>query len=219
MPAARTPPRLLPGADLWRGQHIGLLGGSFNPAHDGHLYISKEALKRLGLDHVWWLVSPQNPLKSRQDMAPLAERIMQARKIARDPRIHVTAIESRLGTRYTVDTLKELKRLAPAAHFVWLMGADNLAQFTRWHRWDEIMHLVPLAIFDRGHYSLRGLTGKMATRFRQSRLSAGAAKAIATTKTPAWIFITLRRHPLSATEIRAKRKTVEKHLCTATSKE
>lgn len=206
MPMARQATGLLPGAGLWRGQRVGLLGGSFNPAHDGHRYISQEALKRLGLDHVWWLVTPQNPLKSRRDMAPLADRVANAQTVARHPRIHVTAIEDRLRTRYTVDTLKALKRLAPATHFVWLMGADNLAQFTQWYRWDEIMHLVPLAIFDRDHYSLRGLTGKMATRFRQSRLSIGAAKAIALQKTPAWIFITLRRHPLSATKIRAERR-------------
>lgn len=210
---------MLPGAALWRGQRIGLLGGSFNPAHDGHRYISVTALKRLGLDHVWWLVSPLNPLKSKEGMAPFAERVAMAKKVARHPRIHVSTIENRLHTRFTVDTLERLQKLAPATQFVWLMGADNLAQFPLWHRWEDIMRTVPLAIFDRDHYSLRGMAGKMAYRFRHSRMSVGAAKAIATEKPPAWIFITLRRHPLSATKIRNEPTMADSGLRNATTKE
>lgn len=200
-PAPRCFPQL-PGMDLWRGQRIGLLGGSFNPAHEGHLHISLEAIKRLNLDHVWWLVSPQNPLKSSKDMAPLQDRLRYARSLVRHPRIHVSDIEQRLGTTYTANTLERLKSLLPHSRLIWLMGADNLQQFPNWKRWTDIVATVPLAVFDRNHYSLRGLTGKMATRFRHSRLSVQAAKALATKTAPAWVFISLRRHPASATEIR-----------------
>ncbi len=210
---------ILPGAGLWRGQRIGLLGGSFNPAHDGHRYISVTALKRLRLDHIWWLISPQNPLKSTKDMAPFAERVAIAKKVARHPRIHISTIEERLHTRFTIDTLEYLQKLVPTSRFVWLMGADNLIQFPLWHRWEDIIHLVPLAIFDRDHYSLKGLTDKVAYRFRHSRMSIGAEKAIATKTPPAWTFITLRRHPLSATSIRTAQMMVDRDLRTATVKE
>ncbi len=195
----------VPASARWRGLRIGLLGGSFNPAHEGHLYISGEALKRLGLDHVWWLVSPQNPLKPRAGMAPLGERLARARAAARHPRIHVTALECRLGTRYTADTLRRLRAAVPGAHFVWLMGADNLVGFTGWKRWREILSLVPLAVIDRDRYAFRGLTGKVASRYRHCRLPQGARKALATTRTPVWTFISLRRHPISATALREGR--------------
>src|SRR6185437_14156158 len=128
---------------------IGLLGGSFNPAHEGHLAMSLYALKRLGLRQVWWLVSPQNPLKPSKGMAPFAQRLEQARQLTHDPRIVVTDIEAQLGTRYTVDTLRELRRHFPHTHFVWLMGADNMEQMPRWRRWPQIFMQVPVAIFRR----------------------------------------------------------------------
>lgn len=205
---ARARPEALPaapGAAIWRGCRIGLLGGSFNPAHEGHLYISVQALKRLGLDHVWWLVSPQNPLKSKRGMAPFAHRLASARAAARHPRVHASALEHRLDTRYTADTLERLCAAVPGAHFVWLMGADNLAQFTKWQRWPDILATVPLAVIDRPHYSLHGLTGKLAARYRHDRLPKGALKALATKPTPSWTFVTLRRHPASATVIREAR--------------
>ncbi|MEL0144019.1 MAG: nicotinate-nucleotide adenylyltransferase, partial [Alphaproteobacteria bacterium] len=121
-------------------RRIGLLGGSFNPAHDGHRYISVEALKRLGLDEVWWLVSPQNPLKPESGMAPFAQRLEYARQIVRHPRIRVSAIEAEMGTRYTANTLESLVQLYPAAKFVWLMGADNLVQISAWRDWSKIFH-------------------------------------------------------------------------------
>ena len=132
-----------------RRRRVGLLGGSFNPAHDGHLHISREALKALKLHQVWWLVSPQNPLKPAKGMAPLTKRLDTARAIARDPRILVTDLECRLGVNRTALTLKQLARRYPNISFVWLMGADNLAQTPRWWRWTRIFHTTRVAIFDR----------------------------------------------------------------------
>lgn len=208
-PRHTTPPSRLPpiaGASLWRGLRVGLLGGSFNPAHDGHRYISVEAMKRLGLDAVWWIVSPGNPLKDPSGMAPLERRLAVARRIADHPRIHVDAPEARLGTRYTADTLPRLRRAMPRTRFVWLMGADNLAQVTKWQRWQAIVDSMPLAVIDRDGYSIEGLGSLMAVRYRHSRLCAGARTSVATTQPPVWTFIPLRRHPQSATAIRARRQ-------------
>lgn len=194
----------LPGAARLRGLRIGLLGGSFNPAHEGHLHISLEALKRLDLDRVWWLVSPQNPLKSRKGMVPLGERLLRARRLARHPRILVTALERRLGTVYTADTLARLQARAPGVRFVWLMGADSLLTLPRWHHWHDVPASVPLVIFDRERYAHRSLAGVFTSRYRHDRVPVGARKSIATSTTPAWTFIALRRHPQSATAIRAR---------------
>ncbi len=189
-----------------RSGRVGLLGGSFNPAHDGHCQISLLALKYLGLDEVWWLVSPQNPLKSSKNMAPLAERMVEARKIAHHPRIRVTDAEQRLGTRYTVDTLNALKQRLPRVRFVWLMGADNLVQLPRWARWTEICEAVPIAIFARASYSFRALTGRAARRYAAFRVSPGAGPALSGQKPPAWVFFPIRLHPASATKIRARKR-------------
>ena len=141
------PPRLFAG--LGRRPRIGLLGGSFNPAHDGHRTIGLRALRELRLDAVWWLVSPQNPLKPRAGMAPLAERLAGARRVARHPRIRASALEAALGTRHTVDTVAALRRRWPKARFVWLTGADNLLQMPAWRRWPALFRAVPVAVFDR----------------------------------------------------------------------
>jgi nicotinate-nucleotide adenylyltransferase len=191
------------------GRRIGLLGGSFNPAHQGHLHISREALKRLRLDEVWWLVSPQNPLKPKAGMAELAERVAAARKVA-GRRIRVTDIENRLGTRYTIDTLCALQRGFPRVHFVWLMGADNLAQISRWKGWQDIFARLPIAVFDRPAYSLRALSSPAALRFAAQRIAAQRAGDLALTPPPAWSFIRSRLHPASATEIRAKQRRLKK---------
>ncbi|OIQ92532.1 putative nicotinate-nucleotide adenylyltransferase [mine drainage metagenome] len=183
-------------------RRVGLLGGSFNPAHDGHRHISLAALAALGLDEVWWLVSPQNPLKAARDMAPLAARLARARARARHPAIRVTGLESRLATRYTADTLAALCRRFPARRFVWLMGADNLAQFPRWERWEQIFHRVPIAVFDRSPYSFQALAGKAGTRFRSSRRPPRRARLLAADPPPAWVFLHQRRHPASATALR-----------------
>ncbi|MBM3560472.1 MAG: nicotinate-nicotinamide nucleotide adenylyltransferase, partial [Alphaproteobacteria bacterium] len=142
----------LPGSPLFRGLRVGLLGGSFNPAHDGHRYVSTEALRRLGLDEVWWLVSPQNPLKPAAGMAPLAERLAGARAVARHPRIRITALEARLGTTWTIDTIVALGRRFPGTRFVWLMGADNLVQIPRWRDWSSIFNRIAIAVIARAPY-------------------------------------------------------------------
>jgi nicotinate-nucleotide adenylyltransferase len=197
------PPRV-DDAITTRGRRIGLLGGSFNPAHDGHLHITMEALKRLRLDEVWWLVSPQNPLKPGIGMAPLAQRMASARKVARDRRIKVTNVEQRLGTRYTADTLRALKRRFPAVRFVWIMGADNLVQIPRWDDWERIFHTVAIAILDRPDYSYKALSGKAAQRFRRFRMQEKAAALLAAKEPPAWVFLHCRLHPSSATQIRSR---------------
>ena len=188
------------------GQRIGLLGGSFNPAHGGHLHISREALKRLDLDEVWWLVSPQNPLKPMAGMAPLAERLEQAAEVAQaDRRIRVTDIEARLGTTYTADTLQKLRRRFPRARFVWLMGGDNLAQFPYWQRWQQIFRTVPVAIFARPPSSLKALAGAAGQRFARARVAENSARGLPLMSPPAWVFFHTRLDPRSATGIRAKR--------------
>ncbi|MBP2295231.1 nicotinate-nucleotide adenylyltransferase [Azospirillum rugosum] len=190
---------------LHAGLRIGLLGGSFNPAHAGHRHISLHALKALGLDQVWWLVSPQNPLKPVRGMASLPERMAEARGVARHPRIRVTDIERDLGTRYTADTLAELKRRFPRTRFVWLMGADNLRQIPRWRDWTRIFRLVPVAVLARPTYSMSALGGMAAQRYARRRVKDHRAKGLAGHATPAWIFLRNPLHPASATAIRRAR--------------
>ncbi len=191
----------LPGA----GRRIGLLGGSFNPAHRGHLDISRAALRRLDLDQVWWLVSPQNPLKPERGMAPLGQRVTGARRLARGPQFRAGALESALGTVYSADTVTALVRRFPRCRFVWLMGADNLVQISRWKNWETIFRTLPVAVFDRPSYSLRALTAPAARRFAGQRLPEAAARSLAERKPPAWVFVHQRLNPQSATRIRAGR--------------
>jgi nicotinate-nucleotide adenylyltransferase len=189
-----------------RRRTVGLLGGSFNPAHDGHRHISLMALKRLGLDEIWWLVSPQNPLKPVAGMAPFAERLAGARAAARHPRIRATGIEARLGSSYTAETLARLARRLPGLKFVWLMGADNLRQIDQWKDWPEIFRRVLVAVFARPTYSLRALAGKAAHRFQRFRIAETAAHKLVRAEPPHWVFLTGPQSPLSATAIRAARK-------------
>jgi nicotinate-nucleotide adenylyltransferase len=147
---------------------IGLLGGSFNPAHGGHRYVSDVARKALGLDAVWWLVTPGNPLKRASELAELLVRMARAKQVA-GPRIVVTDIESRLGTRYTIDTLRALRRRFPATRFIWLMGSDNLAGFARWKRWADIPLLVPVVVVRRPGSVLAALSSPLLQRFGQAR--------------------------------------------------
>lgn len=187
-----------------RKQRIGILGGSFNPAHEGHLHISGAALKVLQLDQIWWLVSPQNPLKSPYTMAPLADRLQRAAAVAGDHRIVVTDLESRLGSTRTALTLSRLKQRYPAISFVWLMGADNLAQCPHWWRWTRIFQTTRVAVFDRSPYSYGALAGVAAKRFAEART--GKPSALWHRRLPAWTYIAIRRHPASATAIRAQHK-------------
>jgi nicotinate-nucleotide adenylyltransferase len=182
---------------------IGLLGGSFNPAHEGHRAISREALKRLRLDRVWWLVSPQNPLKPTDQTADLAQRLAAARAIADHPRVVVTDLERRIGTRYTVDTLAWLTRRC-RARFVWLIGADNMAQLPRWRRWQRLVRMVPIAVFDREPYSYLALAGRMASAYAGGRLAERRAPVLAECPPPAWVYLRLRRHQASSTALRQR---------------
>jgi nicotinate-nucleotide adenylyltransferase len=190
------------------GARIGLLGGSFNPAHAGHRHISALALKRLDLDAVWWLVSPQNPLKPAHGMARLAERLAGAAAVAHPPGtrlpIRVTALERHLPSALTAETLRALAGWFPQARFVWLMGADNLAQIDRWARWQEIFHTVGVAVLDRPAYSFRPLAGKAARRFARARVPEAEAGTLALKSPPAWTFLHIPKSALSATALRAR---------------
>lgn len=187
------------------GAHrIGLLGGSFNPAHHGHLHISRLAIEALHLHEVWWLVSPQNPLKPSAGMAPVERRLATARTLARDPRIRVTDLERRLGTRYTLDTLRAIRAAFPGLRFVWLMGADNLAQLPRWRRWRDILAECPVAVFDRPSYVEQALSGVAAREFARWRVEPAEAAGILYRRPPAWVFLHTPLDDTSATEIRAR---------------
>jgi nicotinate-nucleotide adenylyltransferase len=175
---------------------IGLLGGSFNPAHDGHLYVSETAIRRLKLDYVWWLVSPQNPLKTPDGMADLALRLERARKVAAaHPRLIVTGLEDALGTRFTVDTVRALQRRFPQVRFVWLMGSDNLVQFSRWRNWQQIGSLIPIAVVQRPGSIMAALNAAAARRFGTVRGT--------TLRPPALTVLDGVRNPQSATRLRA----------------
>ncbi len=181
---------------------MGVLGGSFNPAHEGHLHVARLALQRLRLDQVWLLVSPGNPLKPSDGMAPMAERLDSARGIADGRRIVATAIEGRLHTRYTFDTLRSLRMRFPRVGFVWLMGADNLVQLPRWQHWIGIAATMPFAVMPRPTYNQRALSGQAAQRLRPALRDAREGPLLAGLPAPAWTFLPARQNPASATAIR-----------------
>lgn len=181
---------------------IGLLGGSFDPAHEGHAHITREALKRFGLDQVWWLVSPGNPLKARGP-APMAVRIAQARAVMAHPRVKVTGIEARLGTRYTAQTVRALQRLYPAQRFVWLMGADNLAQFHLWQDWRQIMDTVPVGVLARPGERISARMSRAASLYAPYRIAGRYSRALARADAPAWCFVNVPMMDVSSSAIRA----------------
>jgi nicotinate-nucleotide adenylyltransferase len=186
------------------GQRIGLLGGSFNPPHVAHRQISEIVLKRLGLDQIWWLVTPGNPLKARGDLAPLAERLVLCRAMAKNPRLVVTAFERDLPAAYTAGTLAFLKRRSPLVRFVWIMGADNLAGFHRWQRWREILTMVPVVVVDRPGWRLKALASKAARAFAASQVPETKARGLLAMPPPAWTFLTGPLSPVSSTDLRSK---------------
>ena len=206
---AAVSPRGLPalvGAPLGRGMRIGLLGGSFNPAHEGHLHISLEALRRLQLDQVWWLVSPQNPLKPQKGMAAFDKRLASAQAMAQHPAIHVTGIETQLGTQYTFETISALMEMGPDLHFVWLMGADNLSQLPTWKNWEQLMQSVPVGVLARPGFNSAATSSKAALRFAQDRIPEEDAARLATLAPPAWVFLPIPLHSASSTQIRDQGK-------------
>lgn len=192
---------LKPPGPVAAGLRIGLLGGSFNPPHEGHLHISETALKRLGLDYVWWLVSPQNPLKPTHETAPLDARIALAGRLVHGRRVVVSDAEQSLGTRYTVDTLKAIKRRFPGVHFVWLMGSDNLASFHRWKAWPAIAELMPVAVVMRPGSMLAPLQAKAMQRFWRARRR--KMRDFGRALPPAFVIVGGRRNPQSSTALRA----------------
>lgn len=185
---------------------IGLLGGSFNPAHAGHREISLAALDWLALDAVWWLVSPGNPLKAPDIYAPYGERLAAARQVAADPRIVVSDFERRKGLQYTVDTLATLADLWPQIRFVWLMGADSLATFHKWKDWRRIAALAPIAVFARPGYEAAPADSPAAKALAAFRLDARDGPALAESEPPAWAFYSGVSNPISSTALRNARR-------------
>jgi nicotinate-nucleotide adenylyltransferase len=186
-----------------RGMVVGLFGGSFNPPHAGHALVAEIAIRRLNLDQLWWMVTPGNPLKSRNHLAPLAERISLSEAIAPDPRVKVTAFEQSLGVSYTANTLARVKVRNPHVHFIWIMGADSLNTFHHWQKWQQIAKTFPIAVIDRPGSTLSYLSAKMAKTFHYARIDEDDAGVLWKRRAPAWTFIHGPRSALSSTAIRA----------------
>lgn len=186
------------------GQVVGLLGGSFDPAHAGHAHITREALKRFNLDAVWWLVSPGNPLKEHGP-APMQDRMEIARKVMDHPKVHISDYEQRAGTRYTAQTLKSLMKTYPKVRFVWLMGADNLVEFHRWQDWRWIMENVPIGVLARPGDRVAARTSKAAKTYGFARLRGRESWRLGRCTAPAWCFVNVAMVDISSTKIRAAR--------------
>jgi nicotinate-nucleotide adenylyltransferase len=184
-----------------KGMTIGLLGGSFDPAHEGHVHITRQAIARMGLDQVWWLVTPGNPLKARQP-APMADRLAQARRVMDHPRVKITDLETSLGTRTTADTIDALRAIYPGVTFVWLMGADNLVQFHRWGRWRDILRSVPVGVLARPGSGVAARLSVAAQSFRVHRVQRG--EMLGHRRPPVWCFVNLPMNDASSSAIRAR---------------
>lgn len=202
--AAGRPGGLRPGFFLQRGMRVGLFGGSFNPAHEGHAHVAETALARLRLDRVIWLVSPQNPLKAPSESASLAARMASARRHARNPRMIVSDVERRVGSRYTVDILRILKGRFPGVRFVWIMGGDNLNSLHGWRGWADILREMPVAVIARPGAELKSRSSPAARRFAFARLSSRAAPGLAGRAPPAWLYIRAPFNFVSSTALRAR---------------
>jgi nicotinate-nucleotide adenylyltransferase len=188
------------------GMKIGLFGGTFDPPHRAHRAACLIAMRRLGLDRVWWMVTPGNPLKDTRGLSPLADRLAAARALANHPRIDVTGFEADIGARFTYDTVRYLTERCRGVRFVWIMGADNLRSFHRWQSWRGIASMVPLAVIDRlgpSLYATAGIAGQALARFR---LPEAAAATLAGRRPPAWVYLHGLKSPLSSTALRALRR-------------
>ncbi len=192
------------------GARIGLFGGSFNPPHEGHLNLCDLALKRLELDQIWWMVTPGNPLKDTTDLPPVLNRIKLCEEIIDNPRIKVTAFEAKHKVRFTADTVRLVKNLRPRQHFVWLMGADNLADFHKWQDWRGIADMLPIAVIDRPGSTLSYRSARAALALSRYRVDSDDAPMLATLPAPAWTFIHGPRSSLSSTMLRNRQKMQKK---------
>jgi nicotinate-nucleotide adenylyltransferase len=197
---------LRPGFHLERGMKVGLLGGSFNPAHEGHAHIAETALARLRLDKVIWLVSPQNPLKPAGESASLRARMASARRQARGPHMIVSDVESRVGSRYTIDILRILKQRFPGVRFVWIMGGDNLNSLHAWRGWVNIMREMPVAVIARPGAEMKSRSSPAARRFAHFRLSSRESTRLAGRRAPAWLYIRAPFNFASSTALRARQR-------------
>lgn len=195
----KTPP-------IWPGARIGLMGGSFNPPHEGHLIVARTALRRLQLDRLWWVVSPGNPLKENNALPRTDDRIQAIETLANHTAMVTTDFERQLGTPYTARTIGFLTRQHPTAHFVWIMGADNLASFHRWQHWREIAATVPIAVVDRPGWRFKALASPAARFLARWRLRERKARLLPNMPPPAWIFLTTRLSSQSSTAIRARQE-------------
>lgn len=193
----RTPP-------VWPGARIGLMGGSFNPPHEGHLVVARASLRRLRLDQLWWVVTPGNPLKSHGGLPATDSRIQAVEALAKHPKMLTTAFETDLGTPYTAATIEFLLKRYPQARFVWVMGADNLATFHRWQRWRDIAAMVPIAVIDRPGWRFPGLSSPAAQGLASARIREENARFLPFRKPPAWVFLTTRLSNQSSTALRAR---------------
>jgi nicotinate-nucleotide adenylyltransferase len=183
------------------GQRVGLFGGSFDPPHQGHRQVAETALKALALDYVWWLVAPQNPLKNHK-ASHMDDRLAATQALATHPKFIVSDEENRLGTRYAVDTVHALQARHHGVHFVWLIGADNLANMHRWKNWQELMRAVPMAVYPRPGATLKAMAGPAAHHFATARCAASKAKNLAVQKAPAWTLMEGVQSPLASSELR-----------------
>jgi nicotinate-nucleotide adenylyltransferase len=188
------------------GMRIGLFGGSFNPIHEGHRLVAEQCLKRLALDAVWLMVTPGNPLKDHSELAPLAARVEAARALTANPRIHVTAFEAAHDFHYTVDTLDWLTRACAGTRFVWIMGADNLSQFDRWERWEQIAEMMPMAIYARPGSTFRATVSRAAVALKKYRVPEAEAEVLASRDAPAWVYLHGVTSKQSSSAIRARNK-------------
>jgi nicotinate-nucleotide adenylyltransferase len=186
---------------------VGLYGGSFNPAHRGHAHVARTALRRLGLDRLIWLVSPGNPLKERRGVPALDVRLTGARAFAAGPSMVVSDVERRIGAGYTIDTVRWLKARFPGVRFVWIMGADGLAEFHRWRGWTDLAREVPIAVISRPGVAIRSRFSPFARRFRAARVPDGAGRILARLGPPSWIYLPAPFHPVSSTALRESRLT------------
>jgi len=191
------------------GMRVGLFGGSFNPPHEGHVHVAEQALMRLKLNQVWWLVTPGNPLKDHSNLAPLAERLAACEAITPDPRMKITACEAAMNTRFTADTLQQILVRNRDINFVWVMGADNLGQFHRWQRWRDIAHMMPIAVIDRPGATMALHSAPTVQILRCHRVDEDDAARLATMRPPAWSFLHGPRNSLSSTALRAVRRKTQ----------